>query len=95
MNGMEYKSLNSGSGIAACVRFSNRELTENGNLCLCFYNPNLSQRVRINVKAVAIVEENTYKNVDYERVRQVPQYVTLHKNKYKIKTTQVVRMNGK
>lgn len=90
-----FHSLYEGKGSGLCTRFTNREMTRGGEYALCLENPNNHDPIRVFANISILIEENTYKNVDYERVRQVPQYVTLHKNKYKIKTTQVVRMNGK
>lgn len=94
-NGEEFQSFYSGKGTGQCVRFTDNLFLKKGTYSLCFRNPNLHDRIRVVSNVTALIEENTYQNVDYERVRQVPQYVTLHKNKYKIKTTKVVRMNGK
>lgn len=94
-NGLHCEYLHKASGLSGYHRFVSPEMTKNGNLCLVLYNANTFNKVNVNLKVGAIIEENTYQNVDYERVRQVPQYVTLHKNKYKIKTTKEIRMNGK
>lgn len=94
-NGEEFQSFYSGKGTGVCVRFTDNMFFEKSTYSLCFRNPNLHDRIRVVANVTAFIEENTYKNVDYERVRQVPQYVTLHKNKYKIKTTKEIRMNGK
>lgn len=94
-NGLNSVYLHKASGISGYNRFTSPEMTRNGKLCLVLCNNNSVHKVNINLKVGALIEENTYQDVDYERVRQVPQYVTLHKNKYKIKTTKVVRMNGK
>ncbi len=93
--GENYRNYYSGKGTGQCSRFTDNQFTGKGTYALCFYNPNEHNRIRVVANVTALIEENTYQNVDYERVRQVPQYVTLHKNKYKIKTTKVVRMNGK
>ncbi|MBQ0155562.1 MAG: hypothetical protein KBT22_03175 [Bacteroidales bacterium] len=87
--------LYEGKGSGLCTRFIEKTMTRGGEYALCLENPNKSDHIRVFANISVLIEENTYKNVDYERVRQVPQYVTLHKNKYKIKTTKEIRMNGK
>ncbi len=87
--------LYEGKGSGLSIRFIDKKMTKGGSYALCLENPNKHDHIRVFANITILIEENTYKNVDYERVRQVPQYVTLHKNKYKINTTKEIRMNGK
>lgn len=94
VKGQPSKYLHKGSGSAGYARFTNKDLTENGKLCLSFFNPNPSSRIYITVKAVAIIEENIYKNVTSEKVKQIPQYTTLQKKKIVVQSKQEMKMNG-
>ncbi len=94
MQGQQYVKLNKGSGAGAKLRFTSRDMLARGNYVLCLENPNQSKRIKVSAKAVAVVEVNYYKNVEYQRVRSIPKTVTLNKTRLDIKTRQVMMMNG-
>ncbi len=93
MSGYQFRSFYAGSGSGACTKFTSDVMT-NGKFCLCLHNPNLHERIKVTAKVSAIVETKTYQNVAYERVKSVPQYVTLHKKRLVVKTRQIMVMNG-
>lgn len=60
-----------------------------GTYYICMYNHNHFTPIHVNVKASAVVETTTYKDVDYERTKIVPKYVKLTKRRRNISSRQV------
>lgn len=50
-----------------------------GTQYICLYNSNTLRKITVRVQAVALVETTTYKYVDYQREKVVPQFVKVNK----------------
>lgn len=89
----QFNIYHEGSGSGAFSRFTDADMMQ-GMYGLCLYNPNLHERIRVMAKVSAIVETKTYKKVPYERIKSVPQYVTLHKKRMVVNERRIMVMNG-
>lgn len=81
-----------GSGSGAKSKISNRRFSKD-MLCMCLENPNLHYRINVTVKASAIVEVKSYKNVTYNKTKNIPIYVTLNKKRMVLSKRKVMVMN--
>lgn len=60
-----------------------------GTYYIVMHNHNHFRPIKVNVKASAIIETTTYKDVDYARTKIVPKYVTLIKKRSNISSYRV------
>lgn len=87
MNGGQALCLRKGDGPGAFGKFTDKNTQ--GTYYIVMYNHNHFQSIKVNVKASAVVETITYKDVDYERTKTVPKYVQLTKTRRNISSSQV------
>lgn len=60
-----------------------------GSFHICMFNDNVHDRITVDVKASAVIETTTYKDVDYQRTKIVPKYVKVPKIRMNISSIQV------
>lgn len=79
--------LKNGDGPGAAGKFVD-ENTQ-GTYYLCLYNDNIHDRIRVTIKVSALVENITYKDVDYQQTKIVPKYVKVPKVRINISSRQI------
>lgn len=87
MKGEPYKAYQKGFGPGGYGRISDKKLCQ-GTKYICLYNDNMHQRIRVSVKASAIVETKTYQWSRYERYQVTPRYVPVNRTKMVVKSHQ-------
>ena len=90
LSGQTCYPFSSGKGIAAYGQ--NNKLLK-GPIYIGLYNDNNVMAIDVNIKIVVIVERKTYADVEYDRMKITPRYVTLSKVKIKVNATKV-RINA-
>ncbi|MCQ2283530.1 MAG: hypothetical protein MJZ57_01370 [Bacteroidales bacterium] len=80
MSGQTYRAYQRGFGTGGYGRIDEPKLCQ-GKKYICLYNDNMHQRIRVSVKASAIVETKTYKVNRYERYDVRPRYVPVNRTK--------------
>ena len=88
MNKEQAYCLRHGNGPGAAGKFVEKNTTQ-GSYYICLYNDNHFRKIKVNVKVAALIETITYKDVDYQRTKIVPKYVTLTKKRMNITSSQV------
>ncbi len=86
MRGETYISIVHNNGPGAYGKFVNET---QGKYFICMFNDNIHDRIIVDVKVCAVMETITYKDVDYQRTKVVPQYVTLTKKRMNVTPSQV------
>jgi len=86
VNGEQYLQFDTGKGIAAYGKNSNRT---QGTFYIGLYNDNQLQGIDVEVKIVAVKEIKTFEIVEYDKEEQEPIIVTLNKKRMDIKETKV------
>ena len=88
IKGQPFSWVTKGYGTGAYSKFVNNNTK--GTYYICLYNKEyVHWSVNVCVQVVALVETITYKDVDYQRTKIVPQYVTLTKKRMNITSSQV------
>lgn len=72
-----YSCLRSGNGPGASGSFVDGY--KQGRYYICLYNDNIHDRLRVTVKASALMETTTYQDVDYQRTKITPKYIKVPK----------------
>ena len=88
MSGYSYSCFDSGFGKGGVGRFIQPEMCQ-GIYYVCMKNENIHDRIDVVVKAVAVIEIKEYQDVEYDRLKITPRYVTLHKNRMVVNTSQI------
>ncbi len=83
-----YIYYTNGFGKGGTGRFTEPNMCQ-GVYYLCMKNENIHDRIDVIVKAVAVVEIKDYQYVEYDRLKVSPRYVTRHKERMEVKTSQV------
>lgn len=83
-NDQQFRSFDYGKGKAAYGK--NTRITQ-GTFYIGLKNDNLKDGIDVDVKVVAIKEVSTYEDKTYERVREEPMIVKLHKTRMELKET--------
>lgn len=86
INGETYLQFDTGKGIAAYGKNSNRT---QGTFYIGLYNDNQIQGINVEVKIIVIKEVKTYEYVTYDRERQDPIFVTLDKIRTTVNETKI------
>jgi hypothetical protein len=76
----------SGTGIAAYGQ--NNKLLK-GPIYIGLYNDNNVMAIDVNIKIVVIVEQSTYADVEHDRMKITPRYVTLNKVRIKVSSSKI------
>ena len=87
MRGQSFSCIAKNFGSGAYSKYIDKNTQ--GTFYICLYNEYSHSQVTVKVQAVAIIETITYKDVDYQRTKVVPQYVTLTKQRMNITSSQV------
>ena len=88
IKGQPFSWITKGYGTGAYSKFANNNTQ--GTYYICLYNKEyVHWSVNVYVQVVALVEIITYKDVDYQRTKVVPKYVTLTKQRMNITSSQV------
>lgn len=85
-----YYQFDQGKGIAAYGKNTDRL---QGTFYIGLHNDNKTTGIDANVKIVIIKEVKTYADKEYDRQKVTPRYVTLHKKRMVVKTTEI-RVNA-
>ena len=88
MNGQAYYHYDSGFGKGGSGKFIQPKMCQ-GVYYVCMYNENIHYRIDVTVKAVAVIEITDYQDVEYDRVKVTPRYVTLNKKRMVVNTSQI------
>lgn len=86
VNGEQYLQFDTGKGIAAYGKNSNRT---QGTFYIGLHNDNQLQGIDVDVKVVAVKEVKTYEFVEYDREKQEPITVTLNKTRMNVNETKI------
>ena len=92
MTGNTYSYIDYGFGKGGTGRFTNQRYCQ-GTYYICLKNDNIHDRIDVTVKAIAVIEVKEFQDVEYDRVKVTPRYVTLHKKRMVVNTTQI-RVNA-
>ncbi|PLX05707.1 MAG: hypothetical protein C0596_19105 [Marinilabiliales bacterium] len=84
--GQTYYQFDHGKGIAAYGKNTNRL---QGTFYIGLYNDNQTTGINVNVKVVVIMEIKTFEDIEYDRLKITPRYVTVNKQKVDVKTSEV------
>ena len=87
MQGIGYQYLKRGNIKSDYYKFTDNNLQ--GEYYLCLYNDNNFRKIDVYVQVVAIIETTVYQDVQYERWKTQPRYVTLNKRRMSVSSTQV------
>jgi len=90
MSGATYYSFDTGRGIAAYGK--NNKILK-GPIYIGLYNNNDVTLIDVNVKIVVIKEQRTYENIEHDRMKITPRYLTLEKVKINVASNKV-RVNA-
>ena len=81
-NGQEVQAFMNGGAIcsSSCLRYGDGpgasgsfvDGNKQGRYYICLYNDNIHDRLRVTVKASALMETTTYQDVDYQRTKITP-----------------------
>jgi hypothetical protein len=85
-----YYQFDQGKGIAAYGKNTDRL---QGTFFIGLHNDNQTTGIDANVKIVVIKEVKTYADKEYDRQKITPRYVTLHKKRMVVKSTEI-RVNA-
>lgn len=88
MRGEQFYYIMHNNGPGAYGKFVNKEQTQ-GSYFICMYNDNIHDKIKVDVKASAVIETITYKDVEYQRTKIVPKYVKLTKTRTNVSSRQV------
>lgn len=87
MNNKTFSCIRNGEGAGAYYKFINKHTQ--GTFYICLGNQYPHAQINVSVKAVALVETITYKDVDCSRVRIDPKYVKVPKVRQVISQRQI------
>lgn len=86
VNGQSYLQFDTGKGIAAYGKNSNRT---QGTFYIGLHNDNQFQGIDVDVKVVAVKEVKTFAIIEYDREKEEPITVTLNKTRMDINETKI------
>ncbi|MGH1388304.1 hypothetical protein [Kordia sp.] len=85
-NDHEFYQFDMGKGRAA---FGRHDQFPKGSFYIGLSNDNLTRGINVNVKVIAVKQVKIFEDVIYNREREEPQYITLHKTRMKINETSI------